>query len=238
MKFGIGELQRFVRQQRDLVRKVVGATLSLDQATAMIVDVNGQAVARTIRVLHANWPNEPPLDLISTDKESVALGHPAADMWLIQICVDHYLFDGLPLCERLRYRFPHAVIIGRSVDASPRQPGAVHLAGADYVVGTDDVDVELPIIVRSCWLRRRYLLDTLVEAEVSERVTEKFGPDAARLAGLRAPQQTTIKVSELRDQMYRSALARSDGNRSAAARLLGVNRSTVHRWLKRNPPKD
>jgi len=53
-----------------------------------------------------------------------------------------------------------------------------------------------------------------------------------RLDGPRAPQRWDLATADFRRHLLRAALQRHAGNRSAAARELGISRQTLHYHLR------
>lgn len=232
MSTRIRELQRFVRSQRAAIREELAPQLSLDEATFLVVEPHEYMAERVSTTIRSACSGDPPARIFTASKTAAALGCPVADVWLVAVCVDHHWLDTLPLCDRLRYRFPHAQVVGRSVHEHPHRPGALSLT-VDWLIGAKELGSRLPSLVEACCLRRRYHLDREVESELGERVVACFGPDATVLAGIPVPDREAVSLEEAKLRALRVALAESRGNVSEAARMLGIDRSTVYRWRSR-----
>lgn len=232
MNTRLRDLHRFVRSQRAVIREDLAPELSLDEPTFLVVEPYDHVAQRVSGIIRGGFPDRSEPRIFRAAKTATALGCPVADVWLVEVCVDHHWLDALPLCDRLRYRFPHAQIVGRSVHDTPHQPGALSLS-VDWLLGSHEVETRLPSLVDACRLSRRYLLDRLVETELGQRIVARFGPDAAVLAGVPAPSRKTTSLEDAKLRELRVALTETRGNVSEAARRLGIDRSTVYRWRKK-----
>jgi transcriptional regulator of acetoin/glycerol metabolism len=64
-------------------------------------------------------------------------------------------------------------------------------------------------------------------------ITSASLPDDFRKGSLVTTAEDSMKLSDMEQSMMRKALLKSDGNKARAARMLGIDTSTLWRKIKR-----
>ena len=119
--------------------------------------------------------------------------------------------------------FAHAsrqtgAVLGLAIDPHWLSDGVAHLKAAGIAVEpVDRPEAVAPALAGAPLLRAWHLPDAPTQAQ----------PPAV-------PDRASPSLAELEIDALRRALAEADGNVSAAARQLGIARSTVYRMLKRH----
>jgi len=131
--------------------------------------------------------------------------------------------DGLELMKRGRFLLPGlaAVLIGCKTDL-PLAVSALKEGASDFL--------EKPF----CPERLKIILDKITQQQTLLAENRKLKKEQANKAGKTSTlQKNPFSLEEMEKQMFIQALAVSGGNRSRAAKLLGISRPTFYGKLKK-----
>ncbi len=214
----MAEILRFVDVERERVLGELSNALSLEQAPMLIIEPDEPTARFSERLIRASFSaGQIALRIARATTQAAALGCQHRDVWLIQLAVDHPGLDGRALCSRLRYRFPHSVIVARSVASEPPRPSLPLLAGADYLVSAPELACVLPSLVVATLVKRRHLASELVDLEVGRRVAAAYGTRQARK-----------RVTEESGRRVGPIVQLADGAKVLTSVVPGAGRPIVH----------